>query len=129
MTVREMKEMRLKGATYTQIGKAWGVTRQRVNYLLTHYDEALKGMRGHGFDIEDIVYKGFYEHFRDNLYESITSFAVKVYGYANNTYIQTFRKFVTGKQKRNTFPIPIIKKMCEVTGKSFEELFELRGKE
>ena len=129
MTVREMKEMRLKGATYTQIGKTCGVTRQRVNYLLTNYDKALKGMRGRGFDIEDIVYKGFYEYFRDNLYESITSFAVKVYGYSNNPFIQTFRKFVTGKQKRNTFPIPIIKKMCEVTGKNFEELFELRGKE
>lgn len=125
LTVRQMYEMRMNGATYQEIADACGLTKQRVNYLLIHYKDALKGMRGKGFNIERIIYKGIYEHFRDNLYESITSFSNKVYGYVGNEP-SSIRRFITGKEKRTRFTIQQIKNMCKATGKTFEELFERR---
>lgn len=125
LSYEQMHEMRMAGKTYTEIGKACGLTRQRVNYILTHYDEALKGMRGRGFDINTIVYKGLYEHFKDNMYESVTSFTHKVYGCTNTINIPTMKSFLIGEYN-SRFSVPLIKKMCEITGKTFEELFELR---
>ena len=126
LSYEQMHKMKLEGKTYTEIGEACGISRQQANYLLIHYDESLKGMRGNGFDINTIIYKGLYEHFRDNLYESITSFAKKVYGHTATSAVSTMRTFLNGKHKEARFTVPMIKRMCEVTGKSFEELFELR---
>lgn len=125
LSYEQMHEMRMAGKTYTEIGKACGLTRQRVNYILTHYDEALKGMRGRGFDVETIVYKGLYEHFKNNMYESVTTFTRKVYGHTSESSIPTMRSLLIGEY-HSRFSVPLIKKMCEVTGKTFEELFELR---
>ena len=127
LSYEQMHEMRMAGKTYTEIGKACGLTRQRVNYILTHYDEALKGMRGRGFDVETIIYKGLYEHFKNNMYESVTKFVKKVYGNTSESKVMTMKEFMIGKHIRSFFSVPVIKKMCEVTGKTFEELFELRG--
>ena len=120
-----MVQMRLEGYTYQEIADELGVSRQCVHEKLTKYDKKLLGMRGKGFDINTIIYKGFYEHFRDDDYESLTSFAHKVSGNANHP-LSKLRNFLTGEHKDARFSVPQIKRMMEVTGKSFDELFELR---
>lgn len=120
----EMVQMRESGMTYQQIADEFHVSRQWVNYILTHYYSGLKGQRGKGFDIEEIVFKGIYEHFKKNLFESVTSFANKVYG-GRTIYIDKMRNFITGKHD-SMLKIEQIQRMCEITGMSFEECFERR---
>lgn len=92
----EMLEMRNKGMTYQEIADEFGVSKQWVNYILTHCYEGYKGQRGKGFDIEKIVYKGIYEHFKKNLFESVTSFTEKVLG-NSATYVAKMRNLITGQ--------------------------------
>lgn len=120
----EILEMRKNGATFQEIADSFGVSKQRVNEVFHKQTHGRwKRMRGHGFDIETIVYKGLYEHFKNNVFESVTSFSKKVYGHSNT--IPLLRKFIKGELDSH-FSITQIKKMCEITGKSFEELFEKR---
>lgn len=119
----EMVEMRESGMTYQQIADEFRVSRQWVNYILTHYYKGLKGQRGKGFDIEKIVYKGIYEHFKNNLFETQSSFAKKVYG-GKVGELSYIRALITGKNCRVS--ITRIQKICEITGTTFEECFERR---
>ena len=120
----QVYQMRLEGATFQEIGNKFGVSRQCVNEIFNKQYRKLKGMRGYGFRVDSIVYKGIYEHFRDNPFETISSFTEKIFGYVGNKP-QTIRDLITGARK--TFiTIPRIQKMCEITGKTFEELFERR---
>lgn len=120
----EMVQMRESGMTYQQIADEFKVTKQWVNYILTHYYRGLKGQRGKGFDIEKIVYKGIYEHFKKNLFESVTSFTDKVYEKGHNK-VRFIADFITGKSNSH-LSIPQIQRMCEITGTTFEECFERR---
>lgn len=125
MSCRQMVKMRLDGYTYQKIADELGVSRQCVHEKLKKYDKKLLGMRGKGFDINTIIYKGFYEHFRDDEYESLTSFEHKVFGgHGHHTF--SIKKFIIGEHE-SRFTVKHIKKMMEVTGKSFDELFELRS--
>ena len=125
MSCRQMVQKRLEGYTFQEIADELGVSRQCVHEKLTKYDKKLLGMRGKGFDINTIIYKGFYEHFRDDDYESLTSFMKKIFG-NHSKYLGKLRNFLTGEHKDARFSVPQIKRMMEVTGKSFDELFELR---
>lgn len=120
----EMLEMRNKGFTYTQIAEEFGVTKQWVNKILTTYYKGLKGQRGKGFDIEKIVYKGIYEHFKKNLFESVTSFTDKVYEKGHNK-VRFITDFITGESNSH-LSLPQIQRMCEITGTTFEECFKRR---
>ena len=127
MSQRQMLQMRLNGATYQEIADASELSKQRVYQLLTTYTPELKGMRGNGFNIETIVYKGIYEHFKKNKAESLTSFAMKVFGYTNNDNIPSMRKFLLGEYN-SRYTIPQMQKICEVVGMPFEKVFERRCK-
>ena len=120
----EMVQMRESGMTYQQIADEFRCSRQWVNKILTTYYRGLKGQRGKGFDIETIVYKGIYEHFKKNLFESVTSFTNKVYGGRCN-YIEKMGNFITGKNNTE-YKLVYIQRMCEITGFTFEECFERR---
>lgn len=120
----EMVQMRESGMTYQQIADEFHVSRQWVNYILTHYYRGLKGQRGKGFDIEKIVYKGIYEHFKSNLFESVTSFTEKVYG-GRTAHVVKMREFIKGDHNTE-FKLSQIQRMCEITGTTFEECFERR---
>lgn len=126
MKMNEILELRKNGATYQEIADATGYTKQWINMVILKLAPELKGTRGNGFDIETIVYKGIYEHFRSDLYESITSFTKKVLGHTSNKSTSTMRDFIIGEHN-SRFSITQIKKMCDITGKTFEELFERRG--
>jgi hypothetical protein len=119
----EMFLMYRDGMTCQQIADEFHVARQWVNYILTRY-YGTKGMRGRGFDIQTIVYKGIYEHFKNNQYESLTSFTDKVYEKGHNK-VRFIADFITGKSNSH-LSIPQIQRMCEITGTTFEECFERR---
>lgn len=123
----DLVEMRKNGATYTQIGKALGVSRQRAFQMLMHYDKSLKGIRGHGFCIDSIIYKGIYEHFEKDIYETITSFAEKVHRNRSAYIYPKIRDFITGEHN-SMFTISQLQRMCEIVGKPFEETFAIREK-
>lgn len=120
----EMVQMRESGMTYQQIADEFRCSKQWVNYILTHYYRGLKGQRGKGFDIEKIVFKGIYEHFKSNLFESVTSFTDKVYEKRHNK-ASLITDFITGKSNSH-FSLSQIQRMCEITGTTFEECFERR---
>lgn len=124
LTNKELYEWRQRGATYQEMADAEGTSKQTVYMRVKAYEKKLMGKRGNTIHLNKIVYKGFYEHFKDHINETISSFAVKVFGcHAKNT--QTLRVFLFGECE-SSFKIHQIKRMMEVTGKSFDELFELR---
>ena len=120
----QIYRMRMDGYTFQEIGDKLGVSKQCVNEIFNKQFRRMKGIRGYGFKVDSIVYKGIYEHFKDNPLESASSFTEKIYGYVGNR-TPTIKKFITGK-KETFLTIPRIQKMCEITGKTFEELFERR---
>ena len=117
-------EMREDGMTFRAIAEHFGVSKQSVSQIYHRHTDAPKRVRGNGFNIERIVYKGIYEHFKEDIRETKTSFAKKVYGHTAKN-IQKLDKFIVGEYDTR-FTIPQIKRMCEITGKTFEELFEGR---
>lgn len=125
LTNKELYEWRQRGATYQEMADAEGTTRQDVFQKVKAYERKLMGKRGriNGFNINKIVYKGIYEYFRDHIDETVCSFSNKVFGYAEK--VQCVKRFLLGESE-SLFKVHQIKKMMEVTGKSFDELFELR---
>ena len=118
--------MRINGATYKAIGEHFGVTRQRAHEIIHRHNGRLAiGTRYSGFPIEDIVFQGIYEHFLNNTRETMSSFTKKVYGQNGTASIQRLRNFLIGKHE-TYLRIKQVKKICEVCGKPFEEVFKER---
>ena len=44
--LRKMYEMRKNGCTYREIGQTFGISRQRVQFILKHYGHLVKGENG-----------------------------------------------------------------------------------
>lgn len=128
MTAKEMFDMRQRGATYQQIADAAGVTRQWAHEAVTaHVKRILSSKRGKGFHLDDIVYKGVYDHFKENKNERLVSFCKKVCGSTHTGgKTQILRKFLIGETDTK-FTIDQIKSICDVIGKPFEEVFKERG--
>ena len=123
MTTQEMLKMRMDGATFDEIADAADVSRQVVQYRLKQYsNEITKCVRGSRFCVKDIKFKAIREHFMKNEQETAVSFAMKVYGYAGSS-AAVMRNFLKGKSE-SYFTIAQIKRMCEVVGKPFEQVFE-----
>ncbi len=123
----EMYEMYKNGSTYQEIGDALGISRQAVHQRMIYYKRKVMGIRGHGFNINDIVYQGIYDWFNEHYDESIYSLLVKVYGRNSSSagsYVK-FREFIIGEHDTH-FKIKTIKRLCEVIGKPFEEVFKRR---
>ena len=122
MTVQEMLKMRIDGATYQEIADACGYTRQGVQKKLAEYSKKITGgKRGRGFSFHEIKYKGLKDWFAINETETVTTFAERVFGYESAS--TTLRNFLRGKNE-SSFTIPQIKRMCNVVGLPFEQVFE-----
>lgn len=65
-TLRKMIKMRMDGATYQEIGDAFGMSKQNAQDVLSRYYKRLSGHRGRGFNIENIAYEGIYDFFDKN---------------------------------------------------------------
>ena len=128
MTNAEMFEMRKSGATYQEIADLCGTSKQAVYSRLRYYVRKVNGIRGKGFDINQILYQGLYDWFNENMGESVSSLCEQVFDGNSGNYTHKFRYFIIGKHD-SSFKVGHLKKLCEVTGKSFEELFERRDVE
>ena len=126
MTNSEMLKMRAEGATLTQIAEKAGISRQAVDEAIKRLATNLaNGKRGHRLYVSEIKFQGFYDYFKENPKETISSFTRKVYGNHNGTGMAKLRAYITGKGN-SYFTIPDIKKICEIIGKPFEEVFKER---
>lgn len=121
---KKMLEMRLNGATFQEIGDAFGITRQGALSTVNNYCKLLAGIRGHGFDVNQIKYQGIYEYFLKNPSESASSFVFKVFGY-NSGKSNAMKHFLLG-ERTMYFSIEQVKRICEIVGKPFEEVFKER---
>jgi predicted transcriptional regulator len=118
MTTQEMLMMRMNGATYQEIADECGVSRQNVNERIHRYTKRLtSGVRGYGFSLYDIRFKAIREHFEKNPKETVSSFSR-----ATGVLPQTMRNFLTGTYE-SFFTVHQIRRMCEIVGKPFEEIF------
>lgn len=128
MTNKEMYDLYQKGATFQKIGDMCGISKQAVHQRMVLYERKVYGIRGkrkQRLIIDKIVYKGIYEHFKNNYKETITSMCKKVYGYAVGTNCEKFKRFIIGEHDSH-FKLKQMERLCEVIGKPFEEVFERR---
>ena len=117
----EMIVLREQGLNYQQIGEIYHISRQGVHAIIGK-ENARKNIT----DVERIVYKGIYDYMMENpklsfrgLYKKISS------GYTENQ-MRHFSSFLQNPTDFGKLTISQIKKLIELTGKSFEELFERR---
>lgn len=120
-----MFEMRKGGATYQAIADKCGISKQAVYRRIYSYVRKINGIRGHGFDINQIPYQGLYDWFNENMGESVYSLYSKVFDTFSKERLAKFRYFIKGEHD-SQMKLKHIQKLCEVTGKSFEELFKRR---
>jgi hypothetical protein len=124
---KEMLEMRVNGATLQEIADYYNISRQAVHSVLNNYTSRLCGKRC-SLDVNDIIYKGIYDYFRSRPEEGILSLSKKVFGKDPAGKTRSLKSCIVGEHKMY-FTVDQIKKLCEVVGKPFEEVFELRGEE
>ena len=125
MNAKEMYEMRMNGRTFQEIADVCGISKQRVHQRVKAHERKVAGIRGKGFDINQIVYKGIYEHFLNDFDESLNSFCKKVKGgQEQRHFVLAFKGLITGKNAR--FSVSQIKAICDVVGKPFDKCFERR---
>ena len=125
MTNQEIYEMYQKGYTYREIGELCGISKQAIHQRLYLFQRKLNGIRGHNFDINKIVYQGIYDWFNEHYDENISSLSAKLYASTNASRYEALRRFLIGEND-TFFSIKRIKKLCEVIGKPFEEVFKRR---
>lgn len=125
MTNEEMLEMRMNGATYQEIADICGISKQRVHQKIGEYSQRIKGLRRGGMYLEEIKYKGIYEYFKENLDVAFGRFVKGISGDISRCATEKMRRFLRGEHEVK-FSVAQIKKMCEVCGKPFEEVFKER---
>lgn len=119
MTDQEMLKMRIDGASFQEIADACGMTKQGVHKRLVQYAKKVTmGIRGKSFCLNDIKFAAIKVHFAYNDDETTTTFAQKV-----GVSPGIIRNFIKGKTE-SYFTVSQIKKMCDVVGKPFEEVFK-----
>lgn len=62
------------------------------------------------------------------MYESVTTFTKKIFRHTAGSKVSFIRSFIIGDYD-SRFSITHIKRMCDITGMTFEELFERRKQE
>lgn len=111
----EMIQMRKDGHTLEEIGRAYGISKQRVNQIIGN------SYRGDLSKIKRANLRKFFEKTE----MSIRKFVFLVFGVYKKTYYLRINKFLEGHDALFTFRQII--KMCEITGLSFEELAEVEA--
>ena len=118
-------ETRNEGKTFQQIATFFNVSTQLVCSLFkAHEERAKSGYRG-TFNLDDVAYKGFYEHFKDKAFDTAYIFLTDIGEKPTPRNTMKMTDFLTGKRQM-FLSVNQIQKMCDETGKTFEELFALR---
>ena len=115
-----------QGYNLQKIANKYGISRQRVHQIIGKEVKENKTRR-RNVEIENVKFKGIYEYLRDN--PEVTYYAIfrKITG--NDRNIKRANKFVHflhSKGDKGKLTIGQIKRLSELTGKTFEELFERR---
>ena len=118
---------REQGKTYQEIGEMYNVSKQYVASSIKKF-ERLSGtrVRKNNYNIEKIAYKGIYQLFENDSTMTIAKLSRMICGYSSGV-ANRINCLIKGEDTR--LSIKEIKKLIEITGKPFEELFELREKE
>lgn len=116
--IEQAKKLREQGKTYREIADIMCYSRAAIYYNVGHK------VRKDAEIYNQIIYKGLYDYFEEHKDITIYRFSCMIFGYAkSNVYYLLVRMF---KGQDIRLPLSVIQKMVEVTGKSFEELFEKR---
>ena len=110
----QMEEMYRKGKNYNQIGKEFGISRQRVYQIIG--GSYRNGYRG--INPESCVYAGLRNYLIANKM-SISSFTRKVYG----SYLPRYRDQMGKTLKGKDVPKSVIDKILSVTSLTYEQAF------
>lgn len=119
----EMRKLRQEGYTLEEIGKRFGVSKQRASVIV-------KDVRPCDTNIGRIVYKGIYELFVNDRTMTFFKFACiaihgKINSHVRRVDMEKFRRLITGKNSYVT--LAHINNILEYIGKPYEEVFELRN--
>lgn len=121
--ISEMQAMREEGYSFQEIGNKFGVSRQDVHRNLKHAktrnvrNDKIRG---------SIVYKGIFNYFTANPDLNFTEFSRKIYFTDRIDHKRTvkLKRFLKGENV--ALPLWIYKRICNVCGGTFEEVFEHR---
>ena len=113
-----MYKLNEEGKTYNEIAAIYGISRQRVFQILR------KGNKKYFRPISNrlVKYTGLRNWMNTNKI-SFNELIVRVFGYYHSEHY----KRLFGCLKSGRLPIPLIKKILEVTGLTFEECFMEEG--
>lgn len=119
--------LREQGKTYQEIADMHGVSKQCVEQSIKSFEIRCNSrVRKDNYDIEKIMYRGVYDFFKNDNTMTASKLTRMIYGYSSNDISSRITRLFKGESARTT--IEEITKLIEITGKPFEELFELREK-
>lgn len=113
-------QMRRDGASYEEIGKVFGVSRERVRQVLKNQVRCRK----YTTDMEKIAYEGLYNWLMDNQKVTFPALSYIMFGKRGTGHGNLMLNFVQGKNVKITKQS--IDRLIAKTGMSYEQLFKLR---
>ena len=126
METLEMLDLKEKGYSTKHIAEIAGVSTTAIRQRIKRYNEGIvDSRRGKKLKLNEIVFQGFYDYFKENPKESVQSFLRKLHSETTNSNNEKMRSFIKGKREA-WFTVPQIKRLCEFIGKPFEEVFKER---
>ena len=117
----EMIQLRERDLSYQQIADIYHLSRQRVYQII-----GKENVRRNNVQIENIVYKGIYDFMCENPKISFSAIVRKIMGNSDKKKTRFFIRFLHNTTDEGKLTIGQIKRLSELTGKTFEELFERR---
>lgn len=123
-------ELRRQGMSFKEIGQTLGLSKQRVWAILRCYGAVEDGRsRKDSVDIEKIRFQGIYDMFAKD--RSLTFSKIgRIIAGRNDKYsratAERFHGFVIGERQNSSFTFFQLKKLIELSGMTFEELFKER---
>lgn len=118
---QQMIEMVREGFTYKQIGRVYGVSKQRVHQIVSQGDVRYF----HPITKERCIFNGIRNWMNANKVD-VASITRKIYGNTSPTCHQKLRSYLVGK---NEMRMSTIEKLLEITGLTFEQAFKEKDNE
>ena len=113
-------QMRRDGASYQQIGDAFGVSKQRVQQVLKNQVR----LRKCSTDMEKIVYEGIYNYLMDHPRMTFPSLAMLMFGTSGSNENNLVHNLLHGRNCR--IGKSAYDRLIAATGMTYEQLFKLR---
>ena len=120
-------QMRRDGATYAEIGAAFGVSRQRAAQVLDlrrRCSQDGRRVRKCSTDMEKIVYEGIYNWMMDHPNVTYPALTNIMFGHYQKESRNTVVRLLHGKDSK--IPKRAYDRLMAATGMTYEQLFKLR---